>query len=89
MLGTAGLALLATGIGKAENARENKPNIIMLLVDDLGWRDVGFNGSRFYETPNIDRLAAQSMIFSQAYAACAVSSPTRASLQTEIGRAHV
>ncbi len=82
ILGTAGLAMLATGIGKAEGARENKPNIIMLLVDDLGWRDVGFNGSRFYETPNIDRLAAKSMIFNQAYAACAVSSPTRASLQT-------
>ncbi|HBE43435.1 MAG TPA: sulfatase, partial [Bacteroidales bacterium] len=59
-----------------------KPNIIMLLVDDLGWKDVGFNGSRFYETPNIDRLAAKSMIFNNAYAACAVSSPTRASLQT-------
>jgi arylsulfatase A-like enzyme len=51
----------------------------MLLVDDLGWKDVGFNGSRFYETPNIDRLAAKSMIFTSAYAACAVSSPTRAS----------
>ena len=82
ILGTAGLAMLGTGIGRAENDQENKPNIIMLLVDDLGWKDVGFNGSRFYETPNIDRLASKSMIFNNAYAACAVSSPTRASLQT-------
>lgn len=59
-----------------------KPNIIFFLVDDLGWRDVGFNGSRYYETPNIDRLAAQGMRFGQGYAACAVCSPTRASIMT-------
>jgi len=82
ILGTAGLTLLATGLGRAETKQQENPNIIMLLVDDLGWKDVGFNGSRFYETPNIDRLAAKSMIFNNAYAACAVSSPTRASLQT-------
>ncbi len=54
----------------------------MLLVDDLGWRDVGFMGSKFYETPNIDNLSRQSMVFTNAYAACAVCSPTRASIQT-------
>jgi arylsulfatase A len=59
-----------------------KPNIILLVVDDLGWRDVGFMGSKFFETPNIDRLAGQSMVFDCAYAACAVSSPTRASIMT-------
>lgn len=59
-----------------------KPNVILLLVDDLGWRDVGFMGSKFYETPNIDNLAKQGMIFTNAYAACAVCSPTRASIQT-------
>ena len=79
---SAGLLLFATGIAKAQETPKEKPNIIMLLVDDLGWRDVGFNGSRFFETPNLDRLAAKSMIFNNAYAACAVSSPTRASLQT-------
>ncbi len=79
---SAGLLILAGGIAKAHVVPKEKPNIIMLLVDDLGWKDVGFNGSRFYETPNLDRLAAKSMIFSNAYAACAVSSPTRASLQT-------
>ncbi|HCI55544.1 MAG TPA: sulfatase [Bacteroidales bacterium] len=79
---SAGLLILAGGIANAQETPKEQPNIIMLLVDDLGWKDVGFNGSRFYETPNIDRLAAKSMIFNNAYAACAVSSPTRASLQT-------
>lgn len=65
------------------NTKENvKPNIVLLLVDDLGWKDVGFMGSKFYETPNIDNLASQGMIFTSAYAACAVCSPTRASIQT-------
>ncbi len=59
-----------------------KPNIVLLLVDDLGWNDVGFMGSKYYETPNIDKLSRQGMVFTNAYAACAVSSPTRASLQT-------
>jgi arylsulfatase A len=61
---------------------QDKPNIIILLVDDLGWKDVGFMGSKYFETPNLDRLAGQSMVFNCAYAACAVSSPTRASIMT-------
>jgi arylsulfatase A-like enzyme len=52
------------------------------LVDDLGWRDIGFMGSQYYETPNIDKLASESMVFTQAYAAGAVCSPTRASIMT-------
>jgi arylsulfatase A-like enzyme len=59
-----------------------KPNILFILVDDLGWADVGCYGSKYYETPNIDRLAAQGMRFTDAYAACAVCSPTRASILT-------
>jgi len=57
-----------------------KPNIIFFLVDDLGWADMGFEGSSFYETPNIDRLARENMHFTQAYAACHVCSPTRGSI---------
>ena len=57
-----------------------KPNIVFILMDDLGWSDVGCNGSSFYETPNIDRLAARGMRFTDAYAACPVCSPTRASI---------
>jgi len=66
----------------AETKNISKPNIVLLLVDDLGWRDVGFMGSKYYETPNIDNLAKKGMIFTNAYAACAVCSPTRASIQT-------
>nr|MCS5607008.1 sulfatase [Alphaproteobacteria bacterium] len=57
-------------------------NIILILVDDLGWMDLSCQGSRYYETPNLDRLAAQGMRFTNAYAACAVCSPTRAAIQT-------
>lgn len=59
-----------------------KPNFIIILVDDLGWADVGCFGSTYYETPNIDLLAAGGMRFTDAYAACAVCSPTRASILT-------
>ncbi len=59
-----------------------KPNILFILVDDLGWADVGSFGSKLYETPNIDRLASQGMKFTNAYAACPVCSPTRASIMT-------
>lgn len=60
----------------------NPPNVVFFLVDDLGWRDVGCYGSSFYETPNVDRLATQGVRFRQAYAACHVCSPTRASILT-------
>ena len=59
-----------------------RPNVLFILADDLGWRDLGCYGSTFYETPNIDRLARQSMRFTDAYAACPVCSPTRASILT-------
>ncbi|VGO18621.1 sulfatase [Pontiella sulfatireligans] len=57
-----------------------KPNILFLLVDDLGWTDLTCNGSSFYETPNIDALAASGMFFTDAYAAGSVCSPTRNSI---------
>ncbi|MDW8309318.1 MAG: sulfatase [Verrucomicrobiales bacterium] len=58
------------------------PNFIFVMVDDLGWTDLGCQGSKFYETPHIDRLAREGMRFTQAYAACTVCSPTRAALMT-------
>ncbi len=61
---------------------EKKPNILFILADDLGYSDLGCYGSTFYESPNIDRLAAQGIRFTDAYAACPVSSPTRASIMT-------
>lgn len=56
------------------------PNIVLMLIDDMGWRDLSCYGSPFYETPNLDRLAAAGMHFTDAYASCPVCSPTRASL---------
>ena len=59
-----------------------RPNLVFILADDLGWRDLGCYGSTFYETPHLDRLAAKGMRFTEAYAACSVCSPTRASILT-------
>ena len=59
-----------------------RPNIVFILLDDLGYSDIGCYGSSFYETPNIDRLASEGIRFTSAYASCPVSSPTRASLMT-------
>ncbi len=59
---------------------KKQPNIIFILIDDLGWTDLSSYGSSFYETPNLDRLAAGGMRFTDAYAACPVCSPTRASI---------
>ncbi len=59
-----------------------KPNVVFILIDDLGWADLGCTGSRYYETPRIDQLARQGMRFTDAYAACPACSPTRASILT-------
>lgn len=58
----------------------SRPNIVFILIDDMGWMDLSCMGSTFYETPNIDQLAAEGMAFSDAYASCPVCSPTRASI---------
>ncbi len=59
-----------------------KPNIVFFLIDDMGWMDLTCQGSEFYESPNIDSLARDGMLFTNAYAACPVCSPTRASLMS-------
>jgi arylsulfatase A-like enzyme len=56
------------------------PNIVVIIIDDLGWRDLGFMGSEYYETPNIDQLATEGMTFTNAYSNAANCAPTRASL---------
>ena len=65
-----------------KSAATPKPNVIVVLVDDMGWRDLSCQGSPFFETPNIDRLAASGMRFTQGYSACTVCSPTRAAMLT-------
>jgi len=76
LLAAIGLAALCASAAPAQR------NFVFFLVDDLGWRDLGCFGSSFYETPNVDGLARGGMRFTQAYAACPVCSPTRASIMT-------
>ncbi len=72
------VAGLATGCGK----KVEHPNIVFIVVDDLGYTDLSCMGSNYYETPNIDRIANGGMIFTNGYATCSVCSPSRASLLT-------
>lgn len=86
LLGLTGIAFVCLSPIKTA-PKPRKPNILFILVDDLGWTDIGAFGSRsdkpsFYETPNIDALTAKGMKFTNAYAACPVCSPTRASILT-------
>ncbi len=69
------------------NEKKTQPNLVFIIVDDLGWKDVGYMGSDFYETPNIDELSNNSTVFNSAYSASPVCSPTRASIMT--GKHHV
>ena len=75
--------LLSFGVywGSFGQAKEEF-NVLLIHVDDLGWADIGVLGSDFYETPIIDRLAAEGMLFRQSYAAAAICSPSRAALMT-------
>jgi arylsulfatase A-like enzyme len=63
-------------------AAEKRPNVVLFLVDDMGWMDCQAYGSQYYETPNIDRLASKGMRFTDAYSANPLCSPTRASILT-------
>ena len=72
-------------------AADQPLNVVLILVDDLGWTDLGCYGSDFYQTPNIDKLAADGMRFTQNYSACNACSPTRCALLTGLypARTHV
>jgi len=61
---------------------QERPNVLFILADDLGWKDTGFMGSDYFETPNLDQLASESMVFTQAYAGAANCAPSRACLMT-------
>lgn len=70
-------------VGCADNQKEKQnPNIVLIIADDLGWKDVGYNGAKFYETPNIDKLAADGMVFNRFYPGAANCAPSRATLLT-------
>ena len=75
------LLVLAT-CGFCPPAGAEQPNIVFIMADDLGWRDLGCFGSTFHQTPNLDKLAARGTRFTQAYAANPLCSPTRSSILT-------
>jgi arylsulfatase A-like enzyme len=75
-----GATLIVTILVSAQTKPEQHPNIVLILADDLGWKDVGYQGTDFYETPNVDRLAKAGMVFTEAYASAANCAPSRAVL---------
>lgn len=75
------LCIGMTTVAKAQK-KKTKPNFLFILVDDLGWADINVNGSTFYETPNINKLASEGMSFTNAYVASSMCSPARASILT-------
>jgi arylsulfatase A len=81
-IGLAGSGALLNFMHGCSAPQEKKWNIVFILSDDQGWNQVGYHGFKFYETPNIDRIAAEGMHFTDAYAAAPVCSPTRASIMT-------
>ena len=80
------ILLLALFVGflscKNTEEKKDKPNVLFILADDFGYHDMSIMGSKYYETPNIDRIATEGMIFTDGYAACQVCSPSRASIMT-------
>lgn len=74
------LLLFSACTDNPDTASADKPNVILIVVDDLGWRDVGFMGSTYYETPNLDALSEQSIVFRHGYAGAANCAPSRACL---------
>ena len=74
------LIVAALVAGSTLAAPANRPNIVLIFADDLGWKDVGYQGSDFMETPNIDRLAREGMVFSAGYAGAGNCAPSRACL---------
>jgi arylsulfatase A len=75
-------ALCASFAASLPAAAAPPPNVVLILIDDMGWTDLSCYGSKFYETPNIDKLAASGMRLTHGYAACTVCSPTRAAVMT-------
>ena len=76
------LSVLGTLSRRVEAQSFNEPNILFILIDDLGWMDLEFQGNRLVETPELNRFAKQGMRFTNAYAAAPVCSPTRAAIMT-------
>jgi len=76
------IAVCLTFLASCQQNSPDKPNIVFILADDLGYHDLSCMGSDYYESPNIDRIALEGMIFTHGHATCQVCSPSRASIQT-------
>jgi len=82
-LGTTALSLPGFAFPNLRSSSPNRqapPNVVLVLMDDLGWKDLGITGSLYYQTPNIDKIARAGMIFNKAYSASPLCSPSRAAL---------
>ena len=90
---TIGVLLFSTALWWTINARadaaDHSPNVLMIMIDDLGWMDLHCQGNERLHTPHIDRLASQGMRFTNAYAAAPVCSPTRAAVLTGLAPARL
>ena len=76
------ILLISISLFSCNNGEKKKPNVVLILVDDMGWTDLGSFGSDLYQSPNIDKLANEGIQFTNSYSACTVCSPTRASIVT-------
>jgi len=76
------LTAVAAAAVSSQSAEPSEPNVVFFFIDDLGWTDLGFMGSDYYETPRIDRLAGEGMVFTAAYACGPNCAPSRASLMS-------
>ncbi|MEG1545238.1 MAG: arylsulfatase [Tannerellaceae bacterium] len=85
---TGSLLACLTGCKKEQPAKETPMNVVYILADDLGYGDIGCYGQQKIKTPNIDRMAAEGMLFTQSYAGCTVSAPSRCSLMTGLHTGH-
>ena len=73
---------LAIVVALTVNASARQPNVVLILIDDMGYRDVGFASNKYIDTPNIDKIAKSGAVFSQCYASAPNCAPTRACLLT-------
>ena len=76
------LLLFLTILNSCNKESSEKPNIVLIVADDLGWSDLSYMGSEYYETPNIDKLASEGMIFNNMYLTTSSCSPSRNSIMT-------
>ena len=76
------LVLITLSSCSTDNKHLNQPNIVLINIDDMGWNDISFMGSEYYNTPHIDALADQGLVFTQGYAASANCAPSRASIHS-------